>query len=72
MSDQLIARLRNAVPYQGRSEQAFLCHEAADVIEALLAERERLRWALKAIDDGSESPDAITARQALEATDGQA
>lgn len=31
-------RLRAVIPYQGKSKVAFLCHEAADTIEALRAE----------------------------------
>lgn len=41
MSD-LIARLRNAIPWQGKSEPAFLCHQAADAIERLERENARL------------------------------
>jgi hypothetical protein len=50
---ELERRLRAEVPYQGKSAVAFLCHEAADVLEALArrlteveAERDRLRLAL--------------------------
>lgn len=43
----LTLRLRAVVPYQGRSAVAFLCHEAADEIDRLLAERRGLVEALK-------------------------
>jgi hypothetical protein len=39
MSEDLEARLRKIIPYQGKSTVAFLCHEAAD---ALTAAREKL------------------------------
>ena len=44
MSADLVKRLKAVIPYQGKSNTAFLCHEAADRIEDLkrqlaLAER---------------------------------
>jgi len=54
MSD-LVKRLRAQVPYQGKSNIAFLCHEAADAIAArdaeiadIRAEREALRMEMQA------------------------
>ena len=44
MSD-LVERLRAQVPYQGKSNIAFLCHEAADALAAKDAEIVGLREA---------------------------
>lgn len=35
--EELIERLRAVIPYQGKSEIAFMCHVAASTIERLLA-----------------------------------
>lgn len=49
--DDLKARLRREVPYQGKSRPAFLCDEAADRIEQLEARITVLEEALGLFDD---------------------
>lgn len=44
---EVVERLRAVVPYQGKSAVAFLCHEAADFITSLAAERDEAVGLLK-------------------------
>lgn len=47
---ELVERLRAQIPYQGKSAQAFLCHEAADAIAALQQESPRAEVAVKPLE----------------------
>jgi len=45
--EDLIARLKAVVPYQGKSNVAFLCHEAAEAIAAQAALLSEAREAVR-------------------------
>ena len=71
MSDDIVQRLRDACPATQdftHTAQGALMDEAADAIEALTAERDRLRVALEDIadhDTGATAGLAYTAKIAL-------
>lgn len=65
----IVERLKAVIPYQGKSNVAFLCHEAAGTITALA---EALAWYKdKAADCRKHGPDGDAARQALDADGGR-
>lgn len=55
----LVARLNAVIPYQGKSNVAFLCHEAAALIETQAAEIEALRRYYEAVELARHTDGAI-------------